>query len=130
MFHRGSAGPLPLWTAVRPTGFTPLQLAPYFGAPARAAALIGPVQTSLIAEIRMRNPSPAAAGAAGTATFAALLSIAGPTSTTTEPGWTPLRCPRPMGMRAGIPLLGPGGSGRRNDDGKTAAEVARKAATK
>ena len=111
-----------------PDGFTPLQLAAYFGAPAAAAELIGSgADLNSVAEnpMRIRPLHAAAAGRHGE--IAGLLIAAGAEVNAKQShGWTPLHSAAANGDGELVARLLAAGAdpAAANDDGKTAAEVA------
>jgi ankyrin repeat protein len=112
-----------------PDGFTPLQLAAYFGAPAAAAELIrAGADVDAVAENPMRIQPLHAAAAGRHADVAMLLIDAGAEVNGKQShGWTPLHSAAANGDGDLVDRLVAAGadSTATNDDGKTAADVAR-----
>jgi ankyrin repeat protein len=112
-----------------PDGFTPLQLAAYFGAPAAAAELIGAgANVDAIAENPMRIQPLHAAAAGRHGDVAMLLIDAGAEVNGKQShGWTPLHSAAANGDGDLVDRLVAAGADptATNDDGKTAADVAR-----
>ena len=112
-----------------PDGFTPLQLAAYFGAPAAAAELIGSgADLNAVAENPMRIQPLHAAAAGRHGDVAALLIEAGADVNGKQShGWTPLHSAAANGDGDLVDRLIAAGAdpAATNDDGKTAADVAR-----
>lgn len=111
-----------------PDGFTPLQLAAYFGAPAAAAELIGAgADLNSVAENPMRIQPLHAAAAGRHRDIAMLLIDAGADVNAKQShGWTPLHSAAANGDGELVDRLVAAGShpAATNDDGKTAADIA------
>jgi uncharacterized protein len=111
-----------------PDGFTPLQLAAYFGAPAAAAELIDAgADLDAVAQNPMRIQPLHAAAAGRHANVAALLIDAGADVNAKQShGWTPLHSAAANGDDDLVARLVAAGAdpAATNDDGKTAADVA------
>ncbi len=111
-----------------PDGFTPLQLAAYFGAPAAAAELIGAgADLNSVAENPMRIQPLHAAAAGRHGDVAGLLIDAGAEVNAKQShGWTPLHSAAANGDGELVERLIAAGAdpAATNDDGKTAADVA------
>jgi uncharacterized protein len=111
-----------------PDGFTPLQLAAYFGAPAAAAELIAAgadLNTVAANPMRIQPLHAAAAGRHGD--IAGLLIDAGAEVNAKQShGWTPLHSAAANGDGELVDRLIAAGAdpAATNDDGKTAAEIA------
>jgi ankyrin repeat protein len=109
-------------------GFTPLQLAAYFGAPAAAAELIGAgADLNSVAANPMRIQPLHAATAGRHTDIAVLLIDAGAEVNAKQShGWTPLHSAAANGDAELVDRLVDAGADRAatNDDGKTAAEIA------
>lgn len=114
-----------------PDGFTPLQLAAYFGAPAAAAELIAAgADVDAVAENPMRIQPLHAAAAGRHGDVARLLIDAGAdVNGRQRHGWTPLHSAAANGDGDLIDRLVAAGAdaAATNDDGKTAADIARAA---
>jgi uncharacterized protein len=111
-----------------PDGFTPLQLAAYFGAPAAAAELIGAgADLNSVAENPMRIQPLHAAAAGRHNDIAVLLIDAGAEVNAKQShGWTPLHSAAANGDGELVERLVAAGAdpAATNDDGKTAADIA------
>ena len=111
-----------------PDGFTPLQLAAYFGAPAAAAELIrAGADVDAVAENPMRIRPLHAAAAGRHRDVAVLLIDAGADVNGKQShGWTPLHSAAANGDGDLVDRLVSAGAdpAATNDDGKTAADVA------
>jgi ankyrin repeat protein len=111
-----------------PDGFTPLQLAAYFGAPAAAAELIGAgADLNSVAANPMRIQPLHAAAAGRHGDVAGLLIDAGAeVNAKQNHGWTPLHSAAANGDGELVDRLVAAGAdpAATNDDGKTAAEIA------
>jgi ankyrin repeat protein len=109
-------------------GFTPLQLAAYFGAPAAAAALIhAGADVNAIAENPLRIQPLHAATSGGHTDLAILLIDAGAeVGGKQRHGWTPLHSAAANGNAVLVDrLIAAGADGQAtNDDGRTSADVA------
>ena len=109
-------------------GFTPLQLAAYFGAPATAALLVGGgADVDAVADNPMRiRPLHAAAAGRHTAVALALIAAGADVNAPQQHGWTPLHTAAHNGDIVLVDALI--GAGARvdatNDDGSTAGELA------
>jgi ankyrin repeat protein len=114
-----------------PDGFTPLQLAAYFGATAAAVELIGAgADIDAVAENPMRIQPLHAATAGRNGDVARLLIDAGADVNGRQShGWTPLHSAAANGDGDLIDRLVAAGAdaAATNDDGKTAADIARAA---
>ena len=112
-----------------PDGFTPLQLAAYFGAPAAAAELIDAgADLNSVADNPMRIQPLHAAAAGRHGDVAGLLIDAGAEVNARQShGWTPLHSAAANGDGELVDRLVAAGAdpAATNDDGKTAADVAR-----
>jgi uncharacterized protein len=112
-----------------PDGFTPLQLAAYFGAPAAAVELIGAgADVDAVAENPMRIQPLHAAAAGRHGDVAMLLIDAGADVNGRQShGWTPLHSAAANGDGDLVDRLVAAGADptATNDDGKTAADAAR-----
>ncbi len=109
-------------------GFTPLQLAAYFGAPAAASLLIASgADVDAVADNPMRiRPLHAAAAGRHTAVALALIAAGADVNATQQHGWTPLHTAAHNGDVVLVDAL-VGADARvdaTNDDGTTAAELA------
>jgi uncharacterized protein len=111
-----------------PDGFTPLQLAAYFGAPAAAAELIrAGADVNSVAENPMRIQPLHAAAAGRHGDVAGLLIDAGAdVDAKQRHGWTPLHSAAANGDGELVDRLIAAGAdpAATNDDGKTAADLA------
>jgi ankyrin repeat protein len=111
-----------------PDGFTPLQLAAYFGAPGAAAALIAAgADVNAIADNPMRiQPLHAAAAGRHSDVAVALIAAGADIDSAQRHGWTPLHSAAHNGDVALVEALLEAKASRTatNDDGHTAAEVA------
>jgi ankyrin repeat protein len=109
-------------------GFTPLQLAAYFGAPAAAAELISAgADLNAVADNPMRIQALHAAAAGRHGDVAALLIDAGAAVNSKQRhGWTPLHSAAANGDETLVTRLLAAGAdpAATNDDGHTAADVA------
>ena len=109
-------------------GFTPLQLAAYFGAPAAASLLIeGGADVNAVADNPMRiRPLHAAAAGRHTAVALALIAAGADVDAPQQHGWTPLHTAAHNGDAVLVDALIGAGAGvdAINDDGRTAGELA------
>src|SRR5262245_36760577 len=114
-----------------PDGFTPLQLAAYFGAPAAAALLIGSgADVSAVAENPMRIQPLHAAAAGRHHEVVVLLLIAGADPNVRQQGgWTPLHAAAQHGDTdlAEVLLAAGADPAAANDEGTTPVAAARQA---
>jgi len=112
-------------------GFTPLQLAAFFGAPSSADVLIGAgADVDAVAENAMRIQPLHAATAGRHGEIATRLIRAGANVNTAQRhGWTPLHTAAHHGDAALVAELLAAGAdtGARNDDGRTPADIAAEA---